>query len=828
MVDTNNANVTTGLTSGLQPWYMRPMPGMSNKLENLEQDANYVELAQNCRFEGEPGTVYKREPITYYNTVSMGTGAVMGIYRFYRSDGTIKLLAVHNTSVYVGTDASGTMTALTLPAGFTLTTGKRMAFTTYKDLCIMSNGTDNIIVYDGSSDNVCWELGSCKAKVVTGAGAITRTVLSYAVTMDNDAYVCGAVSNQIATVTAQNIDLSNIPLGPSGTVNRKIYRKSSETGGSYKLLTTIANNTATTYTDNNNDVSGGAVMPAVTDDFPKGNILKINRERLFIAGDPNKPNRAYYSNAYLPGYIQQTTNLDYMDITPEDGDEISGLVIQSGIFICIKKNSIRKIYTTASGRSEAASDIGSSPKSWYCDDRLIPTGCPAQWSIVETKYGVLFLGWDHWYQFDGNALTPIIDEFDTDSILATSYYDIVANFAKDALQWIYVNAEDANNYADTVGRYDFFRKKFSIDKYNTAQGTTGINCFTSYSGDDESGDVYYGDSRNGFVYRAENTPQWVRWNKKSQLDLGTLTDIFVWGTEDDPWFEIGWTTTIDQLTTAYVTPTAVEDTWSALTTYQLGDACLSGGVKYVCTAVHINKVPPDAGFWAVTATALSIDKLPGTINMPNTDGTIVFPSMELNAGTLLKVFWNATKFVNSDTVSWYFRSGVDQATCEAAAWGTAHTLSGMDILTTANIWVQVKCELTANSTDGSPRVYYSDGYVLKFSYRIGGSIADQTVEFDYNTGNRNFQQPFVDKIHKKIIVVHQADITDGTYTLYWETENSNNSFTVDLSTNNKRWESYFHDTAMGRDLSIRIYKNDLLDLKIKEMMGVFTPEPIVI
>lgn len=58
------------------------------------------------------------------------------------------------------------------------------------------------------------------------------------------------------------IDLTNIPIGPAGTTGRRIYRSPVNVVSipSYKLLTTINNNTATTFTDNVSDVGLGAVL----------------------------------------------------------------------------------------------------------------------------------------------------------------------------------------------------------------------------------------------------------------------------------------------------------------------------------------------------------------------------------------------------------------------------------------------------------------------------------------------------------------------------------------------------------------------------------------
>lgn len=60
---------------------------------------------------------------------------------------------------------------------------------------------------------------------------------------------------------AKQMSLTAIPLGSANVHARKIYR--TEGGGStYKLLTTLNNNTATTYTDNIADASLGAEAPS--------------------------------------------------------------------------------------------------------------------------------------------------------------------------------------------------------------------------------------------------------------------------------------------------------------------------------------------------------------------------------------------------------------------------------------------------------------------------------------------------------------------------------------------------------------------------------------
>ena len=503
---------------------------MNNKGEELEHGTDWVKVAQNCRFEGEPGTVEKRNPITYFNSASIGTGAITGVYRYYTSSGVTKFVSVHGTTAYVGSDTSGTWTSIRS----SLTTGKRMSFVTYRDLLICSNGYDAPFVYDGSADNLTWELGSCKAVLAAGGSNLdSAATYTYKVTIDADAYVCDAVSNTVTTDAAnRKVTLSNLPLGPTGATNRKIYR--TEGGGAtWKLLATIADNTTTTYDDDVADATLTDAYPSVTDAIPKGNILKIHRERFFISGDPTYPNRIYYSNVYLPHYIQQTTNSDFMNISADDNDEIMGIPIQLGVMLCIKKNTIRKLHITS-----AVS--GADPATWYADDPISFVGSPAQWSVTQTPYGVIFLGWDHWYMFNGANVKTIIDEFDTKEMLDSAYHDTVGYWHDGIFLAGYTSLEAAEQQHDRVMRYNFKRNKVSYD-------TISANCFTSKIGDDETGELYYGDSSNGYVYKDENEETLYRLNSKTMCEAGTKTNIFIGGTESSPYIELGSITSASEI-----------------------------------------------------------------------------------------------------------------------------------------------------------------------------------------------------------------------------------------------------------------------------------------
>lgn len=96
-----------------------------------------------------------------------------------------------------------------------------------------------------------------------GAGNVTSGAHRYRVTfVTADGETDGGVVSAIVTTTAGDgkVSVSAIPLGGSAVTSRKLYRTAAG-GSTYLLLTTIADNTTTTYADNVADGSLGAGCP---------------------------------------------------------------------------------------------------------------------------------------------------------------------------------------------------------------------------------------------------------------------------------------------------------------------------------------------------------------------------------------------------------------------------------------------------------------------------------------------------------------------------------------------------------------------------------------
>lgn len=104
-----------------------------------------------------------------------------------------------------------------------------------------------------------------------GAGNVDNGIHYYRVTfVDVNGVESGLSASDDATVVDKTSDgkvsLTSIPTGPANTASRKVYRTvaaAADSVGNFKLLTTVADNVTTTYTDNTADGSLGATASAV-------------------------------------------------------------------------------------------------------------------------------------------------------------------------------------------------------------------------------------------------------------------------------------------------------------------------------------------------------------------------------------------------------------------------------------------------------------------------------------------------------------------------------------------------------------------------------------
>lgn len=123
---------------------------------------------------------------------------------------------------------------------------------------------------------------------------------------------------------------------------------------------------------------------------PTGKYIENFRSRVWIAGNSTYPDRLYYSSvpsAVATPIITWDTSVttgQWIDISPSDGDSITGLQRYRNVMIVFKTNRLYRVF-----------DIGQTdPDPYYA------VGTSSQESVIESKAGVFFHHASGFYQYN--------------------------------------------------------------------------------------------------------------------------------------------------------------------------------------------------------------------------------------------------------------------------------------------------------------------------------------------------------------------------------------------------------------------------------------------
>ena len=714
--------------------------GLDEQVSEYSMPKGKATVAENVRFNTVYGAISKREGMLSYGAIGY---RITGLHRYYKSDANKALLVAGSTYVKLGSDSAGTFTTI----ADELSDGKRWTWVTYKDIAIGMNGSDNAKKYDGhtqvtantdgsrTASNLMADLGAPFAELNTGTDLDASSWYQYKVMFydGTTTYFSNAVSNPILTGAAvYNVYLTGIPIGETGTTARYIYRTEGQateaalSSATFKLVDTIADNTTTTYAD---DVADGSLTTTWSETSksdvtpPTGKYCLIHDERLWITGNGTYLSDVYWSDQFNPDYFLAT---DYEEIRPDDGDEVTFIKEQLGILTIGKTNTIQKFYTD-----------GSSTTDWVLSDPISFVGCPAPYSAVNTPMGIIYLGRDGLYKFNGqnsqlisDAVTPVIDD-----ILDTNFEECPGVFFNNTYQLAYTSSNSGETANNRVLIYEMVRDAYSID-------TKNINCFCKFDSGTDFGTLYSGDSSSaGYVYAHEFNPDILTIRYKSEFDAGTFDDMRSTGTEKRPEMELAWDCTIDGWLTELQTKNALIDTIDEIATY-------------LTTA---------------------------TIDRPDGDGTWVSPVYKIDASDLDQIYWNERLGSYGNVTVSYM--ACDDSACSGETYETAVSdPTGSDISALAgDTYFRVRANFTSSDTEYSPTLYYDDGYVIKVTYSKSGASAETAIATEWQSGWLDFEVPGHKKWITRIKVVYQG--TAGTLNFRYANDEGDfdDSFDIDLS-----------------------------------------------
>lgn len=721
---------------------------------------NGAVVAQNVRANELYGALVKRASMI--DAGSAGSFKITGLHRYYQADGDKYTIASGSSVLVADKNDSGTYVTIRDE----LTDGARWQFLTYKDKVIGGNGVDRPQKYDGATLTTAntdgartagiltADLGAPFAELNTGTALDASKWYQYKVAFyDGSTYFfSNARSNPILTgADVHNITLTDIPLGPSGTTARYIYRTldnasraAAEANSTFYLVGTISDNSTTTYNDATSDATA-FTNPAPTwltvsagSDLtpPIGKFYELHKERLWIANNPNHKSDVYYSYAFKPDIFNAAA---YEPIRENDGDEITFLKNQLGVLVIGKTNTIMKFNTLA------ASDT-----QWQVVGPYSTVGCQAPYSASQSPLGIIYLSKNGIYVFNGEGSQLISDVVTKDlkDALWTSRNDVAGIYFDNEYYLSYTSKESGEGENNRVMVFDLQRDSYNIDLKN-------LNAFAVFSSGTDDGTLYAGSSlSDGHILGQSKSSSEIVYKTKSALEAGTMDSVDITGTEDSPVIELAW-----------------------------GIGC------------------DDASLAGLTTNDFTTE----ITDRPETSGEWFSPILNVQAGEFDKLYWSE-ELGGHGEITFDVRTGSSEAAVNAAAFSGAYTdPSGSDISgVSAADYIQLRANLSTDDIVYSPYIVKSDNFNIRLVYNKEGGEAETSIPAIWKSGLLDLGVPQRKKRIWEILVYYSGTAGTLTFDVGDVDNNVTRSFPIDLSLNP---ETAGEETYSGtNDMKVKTYR----------------------
>ena len=315
--------------------------GLDNKFEKALLPDNESPDCLNVVFTN--GAVQTRGGTSKFNTASVGTFVCDGLYTRREDTGAETMIAFHGgTARYLqGTSFHTIPSALSV-----FTAGQRVAAALYRNNLFIGNGGVIPYKYNGTdfTRHGVYPLTNVASVACAGAGNIQSGTVSYKFTALNsysaESDLSAAAITLTVTASAQ-VSITSIPVAPQshGISSRRIYRYG-PSNTTYVLITTLADNTTTSYTDNTQ--TGTSSAPTDNGVPPKYSICIYHRNRLFV-NDPANPNYVWYSESGEPFTFKSTS---FRKVGDAASDIVKSFSVYDNAVVVHCENSAEIIYLT--------------------------------------------------------------------------------------------------------------------------------------------------------------------------------------------------------------------------------------------------------------------------------------------------------------------------------------------------------------------------------------------------------------------------------------------------------------------------------------------------
>ena len=766
--------------------------GLSTKISDQNLPPQFATRSENIRF-SPIGSLKKRFSFAKYNGTTLGTDPIFFGTRFYFTDtssvASKKLVIAYGSTLKAGTDSGGTFSDIATG----MTANLFYTAVIYKDSLYMCNGTDSCQRWTGSGNTKTMGVAipAAGASAAQGAsGNLGNGTYNYKIVFLYDGYQESNGQDTAFSVTVssgpKNVDISSIPTGGTdqGVTARRIYRTQAG-GASYFRVTTISDNTTTTYTDSTADGSLDTTLTIPTTNFspPAFKYIALHNERIF--GVKKNSSDLYFSKIIsgvsMPDVFNTTD--DVISIAPDDGDIIQAILEgPDGIFTIFKRNSVRKLF------------VGTAPpEEWEVSAVFDPHGVVSPYSVARSPGGVIYhsrTGLDKRSirVFNGQSSQDISERIQPtlSDITRGLIENVIGNYHDEKYRMSYADRTTGTTENNRVLIYDFERDAYSIDLKN-------VNAFIPWDGAGDQGQLYTGDSGNGFVYLEDTENSDLFIELLSQISTGTFIQTESGGTEAAP-------------TISLIQSQVADDT----------------GAK---------------AWDQLTSASSTWDTRTSELDTWRPSGQWISPVYEINAINLVSLYWTETSDGGQEVYFW-IRTGDSSVVTTSAAWsGPYSTSSGSDISAVpAGQFIQLKVQLYTQDTTvtTTPKLNRSSSadpndYVIWVSAGLG-SAAETTTNFVWQTGNYDYGNDTVRKRWGNLLAFHESgQPANGAYTIYYSVDGgTESSFTVDLDDDPTSSLKYFPITVIGRRLKIRVDENsdDTFELKNMQISMSYLPREV--
>lgn len=305
--------------------------GLSTKFERSIIGDNESPDCLNVVFTN--GAVATRPGVTKLNSAAIGSFVGDGLYTRHDNTGAQTMIAFAGGSAWQLTGVSAFTQIASSVSVFTA--GVRVGAAEYENHLFCGNGGVTPYKWNGAAftrHGVPAATGAVSAASITTSTGVLTGDYRYKVAYVNSAAAIGDVGTSTATLAVSNgkVHLTGIPTAPQshGVASRRVYR--TEAGGStWKLVTTILDNTTTSYVDNTADASLGVAAPTDNGEPPKYNAIVAHQGRLFC-NDTANPNYVWYSEALEP-YTFASTN--FQPVGDGSFDLVKGLAVYDNALV---------------------------------------------------------------------------------------------------------------------------------------------------------------------------------------------------------------------------------------------------------------------------------------------------------------------------------------------------------------------------------------------------------------------------------------------------------------------------------------------------------------